>query len=75
MIAKIIAEIMSIDEVFKDIDIYLTGDGIANFKGAKNILKKATGQNVYEYKNIFDNSKDKFQTSVEGLVRLAETAV
>ncbi len=75
IIAKIIAEIMSIDEVFKDIDIYLTGDGIANFKGAKNILKKATGQNVYEYKNIFDNSKDKFQTSVEGLVRLAETAV
>ncbi len=74
-IAKIIAEILSIDEVFKDIDIYLTGDGITNFKGAKNILKKATGLNVYEYKNQFDNSKDKYQTSVEGLIRLAEIVI
>ena len=72
MIAKIISDILSIDKVFKDIDVYLTGDGISNFKGAKNILKEISGLDVYEYKNPFDNSKDKFQTSKTGLASLAE---
>ena len=75
MIAKVIADILAIDEVFKDIDIYLTGDGIANFKGVKNILKDATGLNVYDYKIPFDNSKDKYQTSKIGLATLADIMV
>ncbi len=75
MIAKIVADILGMDEVFKGIDIYLTGDGIANFKGAKSILKDFTGLNVYEYKIPFDNSKDKFQTAKTGLASLAEIVV
>jgi len=75
MIAKVISDILSIDDVFSGIDIYLTGDGIANFKGVKNILKDITGLNVYEYKNPFDNSKDKFQTSKTGLVSLCEIMI
>ena len=75
MIAKIIGDVLSIDKVFKDIDVYLTGDGISNFKGVKNILKDITGLNVYEYKNPFDNSKDKYQTSKTGLASLAEIVV
>jgi len=75
MIAKIVKDILTIDEVFKDIDIYLTGDGIANFKGVKNILKDITGLNVYEYKIPFNNSKDKFQTSKTGLASLANILV
>lgn len=75
MIAKIIAEILDVDKVFKDIDIYLTGDGISHFKGVKNILKDITGKNVYEYANPFDNSKDKYQTSKTGLASLAEIVV
>ena len=75
MIAKVIRDILAIDEVFNDIDLYLTGDGIANFKGVKNIVKDITGLNVYEYKIPFNNSKDKFQTSKTGLVSLAEIMV
>ncbi|MBQ9795851.1 MAG: pilus assembly protein PilM [Clostridia bacterium] len=75
MISKVIKDILTIDDVFKDIDIYLTGDGISNFKGVKNILKDVTGLNVYEYKIPFNNSKDKFQTSKTGLASLAEIMV
>lgn len=70
IIAKVIAEILTGNEAFKDIDIYLTGDGIANFKGAKSIVKQATGLNVLEYKIQFDNSKNKYQTSKIGLMSL-----
>lgn len=71
IIAKIIGEILSIDEVFKNIDIYLTGDGIANFKGVKNIIKQLTNLNVFDYKNSFDNTRNKYQTSKTGLANLA----
>ena len=71
-IAKVIKDILSMDDVFKDIDIYLTGDGISNFKGVKNIIKDITKLNVFEYKIPFNNSKDKFQTSKTGLAKLAE---
>ena len=75
MLANIINDILSIDEVFKDLDIYLTGDGISNFKGVKNILRDVTGLNVYDYKIPFNNSKDKYQTSKIGLMSLAEIMV
>lgn len=75
MIAKVINDILSIDEVFKDVDIYLTGDGITNFKGVKNIIKDATGLNVFDYGIPFNNSKDKYQTSKIGLAALAEIIV
>ncbi len=75
MIAKVIKNVLSIDEVFKDLDIYLTGDGIANYKGVKNILKDITGLNVYEHKIPFSNSSDKYQTSKTGLASLADIIV
>ncbi len=74
IIAKIIGEILSIDEVFKGIDVYLTGDGIANFKGVKNIIKEVANLNVIDYKNPFDNTKSKYQTSKTGLANLALVA-
>lgn len=75
MIAKVIHDILTIDDVFNDIDIYLTGDGLSNFKGVKNIIKDITGLNVYEYKIPFNNSKDKFQTSKTGLAALANIMI
>ena len=75
MIAKVIRDVLSIDEVFSGIDIYLTGDGIANFKGVKNIFKDITGLNVYEYKIPFNNSHDKYQTSKIGLAKLADIMI
>ena len=75
MMAKVINDILSIDEIFKDIDVYVTGDGIANFKGFKNIIKDETGLNVYEFKIPFDNSKEKFKTSKLGLATLANEII
>ena len=75
MIAKVIKDVLTIDEVFSGIDIYLTGDGISNFKGVKNIMKDITGLNVYEYKIPFNNSKDKFQTSKTGLASLVDAMI
>ena len=74
-ISKVIKDILTIDEVFNDIDLYLTGDGISNFKGVKNIVKEITGLNVYEYKIPFNNTKDKYQTSKIGLAALADVIV
>jgi len=75
MISKVVAEILSLDDVYKDIDVYLTGDGIANFKGVKTIMKDIIGRNVIDYKIPFNNSSDKFQTSKTGLASLAEILV
>ncbi len=74
-IAKIVAEILTFDQVFKDMEIYLTGDGITCFKGAKKILQDATGMVVNEFKNPFDNSTEKYQTSKLGLVSLIDKAI
>ena len=75
IIAKVLKDILSIDEVFNGVDVYLTGDGISNFKGVKNIIKDVTGLNVYEYRIPFNNSFDKFQTSKIGLASLADIMV
>lgn len=74
-LAKIIKEILDMDEVFKDIDIYLTGDGISNFKGVKNILQDVTGHKIYDFTVPLDNSKSKYQTSKLGLAKLSQELV
>lgn len=75
MIANVIKNILTQSNMFNDIDIYLTGDGISNFKGVKNILKDVTGMNVFEYKIPFDSSLEKYQTSKMGLAKLANDAI
>ncbi len=69
-LAQIIANVLDIDNAFKDVPVYVTGDGIANFKGYINILESILGRKVYEFKLPFDNSKEKFQTSKLGLAEL-----
>ncbi|MCQ2564515.1 MAG: hypothetical protein MJ152_01465, partial [Clostridia bacterium] len=71
-IASIVDEILSVDEVFKAVNIYITGDGIANFRGAKSIMRGVTKRDVYDFKNQFDNSRNKFQTAVNGLIAVAD---
>lgn len=75
MIAQVVNNILTQDYLFKDLDIYLTGDGLSNFKGARNIIKEVTGLNVYEYKIPFDSSTSKYQTSKMGLAELANVAI
>ena len=75
IIAKVIGEILSIDNAFNGITIYLTGDGITHFKGVKNIIKRVTGLDVQEYVIPFDNSANRYQTSKTGLAMLADIVI
>lgn len=70
MIAKVLADILSIDQVFSSLPIYLTGDGISWFKGARTIIRDVTNHEVKDFKLPFDNSKEKYQTSKLGLAML-----
>ncbi len=74
-IAKVITNILSIDPVFKGLDIYLTGDGISNFRGVKNIISSITGSRVFDFRIPFDSSNNKYQTSKIGLVSLANIVI
>lgn len=75
LIAKAIGRVLEVDDIFTDIDVYITGDGIANFKGVKSVIKGITGFNTYKYQNPLDNSKGKYQTSKTGLASLAKIIV
>ncbi len=69
-IAKVINEIVPMDIISPEYKIYLTGDGISNFRGVKNILEDVTSRKVMEFKRPYDNSKEKFQTEGIGLMDL-----
>jgi len=69
-IARIIDNILDVDKSFEDIPIYLTGDGISNFKGVITILEKITKRKLIEFKLPFDNSINKFQTSSLGIAEI-----
>jgi len=69
-IAQVIDNVLDIDESFKNIPIYITGDGICNIRGAINILEQVTKRDVKEFKVPFDNSKEKYQTSKLGLAEI-----
>jgi len=75
VIAKVIKDILSIDSIYDDIKVYLTGDGITNFKGVKSILQEVTNLEIKEFKNEFDLTNEKFQTSKSGLVTLMDEVI
>ena len=75
LIAKVVKNILSIDTMFNNLELYITGDGVANYKGAKMIFEEVTGHKTKEFKVPFDNSFDKYQTSKTGLASFAEMVI
>lgn len=69
-IAHVINQVLSVDDSFKNIPIYLTGDGLCNFRGVKNLLEVVTNRKIYMLTTNLDNGKDKYQTSKIGLANL-----
>lgn len=69
-IAEIIDRVLDIDESFKNIPIYLTGDGLSFIKGSINILEEKTNRKVHEFKIKYNNGIDRYQTSKCGLTEL-----
>ena len=69
-IAQIINNVLDIDEAFKDIPIYLTGNGLCFIRGAVNILEQVTKRKVVQFKVPFDNTPNRYQTSKIGLTEI-----
>lgn len=68
-IANIINRVLGAD-AFKDISIYLTGDGVCNFRGITNLFEAVCNRKVYLYKSPLHNGEDKYQTSKIGLAKI-----
>ena len=69
-IANIVNKVLSVSAQFEDIPIYLTGDGVCNFKGVINLFESVTNRKVYVLKSKLHNGEDKYQTSKIGLTHI-----
>lgn len=69
-IGNIIKNILDINDKFKNIKVYLTGDGLSKIKGARQILSAVIDREIIDYYNKLDYTKHKYQTSSTGLVNL-----
>ena len=68
-IASIINRVLS-NDAFKDMSIYLTGDGICNFRGIINLFEAVCNRKIYILKSHLHNGEDKYQTSKIALVNI-----
>lgn len=69
-IANVINKVLAVSEDFKDIPVYITGDGITNFKGVVNLLENVLERKVKIFKSKLNNDNDKYQTSKISLAKL-----
>ena len=74
-IADVINRVISINDAFKYIPIYLTGDGLCNFRGIVNLIEAITGRKVYLLSNPLDNGANKYQTSKYTLTKIIGSLV
>ncbi|MBO5909920.1 MAG: hypothetical protein J6Q15_00270 [Clostridia bacterium] len=69
-IANVVHKVLSVNNAFKDVPIYLTGDGVCNFRGVVNLFESATNRKVSIIKSPLHNGADKYQTSKISLARI-----
>lgn len=72
IIAKLVENVLSIDDVFKNLTIYLTGEGVCHYKGVKNIFKDVTNKEINLFEIPFVSVNEKYQTSKMGLICLTK---
>ena len=73
-IANVVARVIS-NDAFKDLPIYLTGDGVCNFRGVINLFEAVCGRKVYLLKSPLHNGEDKYQTSKIALANIIKDLV
>lgn len=73
-IATVVERVLS-NPTFKDLPIYLTGDGVCNFRGIINMFESVSGRKIYLLKSHLHNGADKYQTSKIGLVNIIKDLV
>ncbi len=69
-IANVISKILSVNDGFADLPIYLTGDGVCNFRGIVNLFEAVCARKIYMLKSPLNNGEDKYQTSKISLVNI-----
>lgn len=69
-IASVIDKVLQANAQFKDVPIYLTGDGVCNFRGIVNLFEAVTNRKVYLLKSPLHNGEDKYQTSKISLANI-----
>jgi hypothetical protein len=69
-IASVVDKVLAVNKVFKDVPIYLTGDGVCNFRGVVNVFENTTNRKVSVIKSPLHNGADKYQTSKISLARI-----
>ena len=62
--------VLSVDVSFKDLPIYLTGDGVCNFRGVVNLFEAVCERKVHILKSPLHNGEDKYQTSKIALAEI-----
>lgn len=68
-IATVVERVLSNPE-FKELPIYLTGDGVCNFRGIINMFEAVSNRKIYLLKSHLHNGADKYQTSKISLVNI-----
>jgi len=68
-IASIINKVLD-NTGLQDLPIYLTGDGVCNFRGIVNLFEVVCSRKVYILKSLLHNGEDKYQTSKISLVNI-----
>ena len=69
-IASVVNRILDSNNAFKNLPIYLTGDGVCNFRGIVNLFEVVCDRKVYLLKSKLHNGEDKYQTSKIGLAKI-----
>ena len=69
-IASVVSRVLDANESFKDLPIYLTGDGVCNFRGVVNIFEAVCQRKVSILKSPLHNGADRYQTSKIGLANI-----
>ena len=74
-IANVVNRVLAVNSEFEDIPIYLTGDGVCNFRGITNLFEAVCERKVHILKSPLHNGEDKYQTSKISLVKIMEDLI
>lgn len=69
-IGQLINNLLKIDPAYSQLPVYLTGEGLNNIKGARQVLAKTINHKVIPFGVENNERLSKYQTSVEGLIKL-----
>lgn len=74
-IAQVVKEILDIDYDLRTLPIYITGDGVSNFRGSNELIEKITNHKVSDFTVPFDTSSYKYQTSGLGMAEIVANLI